>query len=502
MSTFLRHAFIVLVCATLAACGGGGGGSAGSAAPQTATVGIALTDGPTTDIDKALATITSIDLLGEDGRVNVFSGVETVDLLKLADYSELFAVRDDVPAGTYNKIRLQLSNLELIRLDDDGEVEETIVPRLVANGKIDLNPHGPFHVAPGATLVITIDFDVGRSLKITETGNGKLIVRPVVFVDIANGLPSPGLTRLHGVVSGIAGGGTFRLCQTRLASALHDALTPPRFADGDGEHCVRVRTDSDTGIFGEDGLPQEFAALENGEKVTAIGRLQPVPRPDDDDDDGEGDDEDDDDGEDDDVDEDDRVERFALQAYVIEEGQLGTFRRLRGAATSPVDPGTDSFEVDVSPGQGIVSDAPLVAQLYPRSRIFSPRGVELDRLDIQTGSRVLVDSVLAISGSGPDVLRTALVVLDADADEQVLSGQIVSVDTTTGRLIVAGPLGDRCVDGSGADVFIVDDGDGSLESARGTLGDLTSGQEVNVFGRESPLGCLFAEVILARSVDD
>ena len=485
MSTFLRHAFITLVCATLAACGGGGG-SAGSAATQTATIGIALTDAPTTDIDQALATITSIDLLGEDGRVNVFSGVETVDLLKLADYSELFAVRDDVPAGTYSKIRLQLSDLELIRLDDDGEVEETITPRLVANGKIDLNPQGPFYVAPGATLVITIDFDVGKSLKITETGNGKLIVRPVVFVDIANGLPSPGLTRLHGVVSGIADGGSFRLCQTRLASALHDALTPPRFADGDGEHCVRVRTDADTGIFGEDGLPQEFVALENGEKVTAIGRLQPVPRSDDDDD------------------ENDRVERFALHAYVIEEGLLGTFRRLRGAATSPVDPGTDRFELDVSPGQGIVSDAPLVAQLYPKSRIFSPRGVELGRLDIQTGSRVLVDSVLAISGSGPDVLRTALVVLDADADadEVVLNGEVVSVNTTTGHLIVAGPLGDRCVDGSGADVFIVDDGDDSLESARGTLGDLTPGQEVNVFGRESQLGCLFAEVILAQSVDD
>jgi hypothetical protein len=489
MSAVIRHALLALAFATLAACGGGGG--AGSAAPQTATVGIALTDDPTTDVDQALATITSIDLLGDDGQVNIFTGSETVDLLKLADYSELFAVRSDVPAGTYNKIRLKLSGLELIRLDDNGDVAETILPKLVANGKIDLNPQGPFFVAPGATLVITIDFDVGKSLKITETGNGKLIVRPVVFVDIATDLPSPGLTRIHGVVSDIGDDGSFRLCQNRLASSGDDDPADSRF-EGDDDHCVRVRSDAGTGIFGEDGLPQEFFDLEEGEEVTAIGRLQPVPRDDDEDDD-------EDNGDDEDFD-DDRYEYFVLNAFVIEEGPLGTFGRLRGLVSLPVDPGTDRFELDVAPGQGVISDVPLAAQLYPKSRIFTPDGVELGRLDIAAGNSALVDAVLAISGSEPDVLRTSLVVLDVDggSPEQVLTGQVVSVNVGTGQLIVAGPLGDRCVDAGSADVFLIDEDEGSLESERGTLADLSPGQDVNVFGLEGPGGCLVADTILAQ----
>ena len=489
MYTFIRSTLLAVAMATLAACGGGGGG--GTAAPQTATVGIALTDDPSLEFDQALATITSIDLLGEDGRVNVFTGEETVDLLKLADYSELFAVRDDVPAGTYSKIRLQLSNLELNNLNDNGDVVETVTPKLVGNGKLDLNPQGPFFIAPGSTVVATIDFDVGKSLKITETGNGKLIVRPVVFVDITTHLPSPGLTRIHGVVSDLSDDGSFRLCQTRLASSDDDDFDSGRF-DDDG-HCVRVHSDSATGIFGDNGEPQDFADLENGDEVTAIGRLQPIPRPDDDDDDN--DDEDDDENGDDDND----AERFALNAVVIEEGPLGTFKRLRGTVSEAVDSVTDRFQLQLEPGQGVVSDESLAAQLYPKSRIFAPNGVELGRLDIEVGTSALVDSVLVVSSTEPDLLRTALVVLDVDGatDEQVLSGPLVSVDAGTGQLIVADSAGDRCVDAQAADVFLVDDDNGVLESQRGTLGDLEVGQEVNVFGHDGPGGCLVAETILA-----
>ncbi|MEO7387621.1 MAG: DUF4382 domain-containing protein [Gammaproteobacteria bacterium] len=482
MARYFHQALLLLVVATLGACGGGG--SSGTAAPQVATVAIALTDGPTTDIDQALATITSIDLLGDDGQVNIFSGSETVDLLKLADYSELFAVRDDVPAGTYNKIRLQLSSLELIRLDDNGDVAETVLTKLVANGKIDINPQGPFQVAPGANLVVTIDFDVGKSLKITETGNGMVIVRPVVFADISTAnLPTPGLTRIHGTVSDIADDGSFRLCQNRLASSDEDDRADERFS-GD-RHCVRVRSDGDTGFFDEAGLPQELFDLAVGDEVTAIGRLVPLP------DEGDNDDEvgDDDSGD----------ERFGLNAFIIEEGPLGTFDRLRGIVSLPVDPGTDRFELDLAPGQGIVSDGPLAAQLYPKSRIFTPNGVELGRLDIDAGSSALLDSVLVVSSGSPDVLRTSLVILDVDAGspEVVLTGPVVSVNSTTGQLIVAGPVGDRCVDGRGADVFLVDDDGASLDSERGTLSDLVPGQDVNVFGREGPGGCLVADTILA-----
>ena len=446
----------------------------------------------------------------------LFSGVETVDLLRLADYSELFAVNEEVPAGTYNKIRLQLSSLELVKLNDDGTVEETIDAKLVANGKIDLNPQGPFYVAAGSTLVITVDFDMQKSLKITETGNGRVIVRPVIFVDIANDLPAPGLTRIHGQIAAIdATTGDLRLCQSALiSSSMEDRR------HGDEDHCVRVSTKADTGIFGEDGLPQEYSQLAVGDEATIIGRLRPRDRDDDshgdwDDDSvqplssgkdqGKGDDEDEDDDDsdtdnDNDEDGDHDRDRFAVDAYIIEEGPLGTFKRLAGIVTAPVDPGTDRFGVDVVPGQGIVTDGPLAAQLYPKSRIFSADGFELSRLDLQAGTRAKLDSVLAISGASEDVLRTSLVVLDEDLGpgEILLSGAVLEVDLPFERLRMSTESGDRCVVTSDADIFLVDESGGSLESTRGTLADLQPGQVINVFGEELVGGCLQASTVLAQ----
>ena len=483
---------------TLAACGGGGGSSGGVAAPsQFATVGIALTDAPTRDVDQALATITSIELLGEGGSVVLFSGVETIDLLRLADYSELFAVNDQVPAGTYNKIRLQLSNLELVKLNDDGTVDETIIAKLVANGKIDLNPQGPFYVAAGETLVITVDFDMQKSLKITETGNGKVIVRPVIFVNIANGLPAPGLTRIHGQIAAVDDTGEIRLCQTALISSSDQDRR-----HGDADRCVRVSTDFATGIFGEDGLPQEYSQLAVGDEATIVGRLRPRDSEDENDQDedsrkskgSDSDEDNDDEGSDQDGD------RFAVDAYIIEEGPLGTFRRLAGIVTTPVDPATDRFDIDLAPGRGIVTDGPLAAQLYPKSRIFSADGFELSRLDLETGTRAILDSVLAISSASEDVLRTALVVLDTDlgTGEILLDGAVLDVDVGAQRLTMSTATGDRCVDTRLADIFLVDDSGGSLDSTRGSLADLQPGQTINVFGTEGVGGCLVASTLLAR----
>jgi hypothetical protein len=74
---------------TLAACGGGGdgdsSGTSDSTAPATGKVAILLTDGATDEFCQILATVESIDLLGESGsRTNVFTGPETVDILAIA----------------------------------------------------------------------------------------------------------------------------------------------------------------------------------------------------------------------------------------------------------------------------------------------------------------------------------------------------------------------------------------------------------------------------------
>jgi hypothetical protein len=91
----------------------------------------------------------------------------------------LFTVRDDVPAGFYSKIRLEVS--EVTTAPPCGDNNYIKLP----SGKVDLNPKGGFYVKSGQTLAIRLDIDANKSFAMHEAGqSGKCIFRPVVFVDI------------------------------------------------------------------------------------------------------------------------------------------------------------------------------------------------------------------------------------------------------------------------------------------------------------------------------
>ena len=477
MHSIFRLLTAITCLLSLSSCGGGGGGSASVQPLDTpATVGILITDAPVGRWDEAIATITSVRLLGDNAQVTLFSGSQTLDLLKLGDFSELFAVSDKVPPGRYSKIRLQLSDLVLNDLDPDtGAVLESIQPQLVGNGKIDLNPQGSFNLAPGDIIIVELDFDMAKSLKITETGNGKIIIRPVVFVNIRTDRPDGRLSRIHGEISRIdTVSETFVLCQTDFASRWEDD-TVYSLPDFGNRHCLSVSTDDATGVFGENGLPETLADLAIGEKVTVIGRLQGAadagPRGDDD-------------------------HPLVLDAYVIEEGPLGTYTRIRGVTSSAVNSSTNRFGLDVAPGQGLGADTQLPVQLFTASRIFNRVGVELAATDIMTGRNALVDGVLIVGAD--DFIRSPLVILDegTTAAEVAIEGAIISVNTSAGTLRVNDGTMDRCIDAAAASIFLVSDNDG-FSSSRGTLSDLRPGQGVAIFGEERIDGCLVADTILA-----
>jgi hypothetical protein len=485
-SSGLKIAAGFALALTLAGCGGGGGGSTAAAPSEAnATVGVLITDAPVGQWDEAIATITSVTLIGDAGQVELFSGSQTLDLLELADFSELFAVSDAVPPGRYSKIRLQLSDLVLNDINPDtGNVIDSERPQLVGNGKIDLNPRNAFVLAGGDVIFIELDFDMAKSLKITETGNGKLIIRPVVFVDIRTERPQGRLSRVHGEITEVDPlTGDFRLCQTLYIADRDDDDDDDD--DNDGRRCLTVSSDDDTGIFGEDGLPQAFDGLAVGEMATVIGRLRAL-----------DDDEMDEDSDDDRVDGDSHY--FGLDAYVVEEGPLGTFRRVLGTVASGVDPATSRFGLDVAAGQGIATGTALPVQLFAESRIFSRDGEELDRDAIVAERVALADGVLLIGED--DVLRSPLVVLGdlAPSDAAAIEGTVVDVNTAQGTLLVNDGTLDRCVNAAGADIFIVDDSDG-FASSRGDLDDMSPGQLVSVFGTENLDGCLVADTILAEA---
>jgi len=522
----------------LTACGGGSGAISGPGIgvdPQPATVGVVISDASNNDFDEAIATITSVELLCENGQQTLFTGSATFDLLRLASFVELLAVNDTVRPDTCSKIRLRLDSLVLNNLDAGGSVTSSINATLVANGKVDLTPDAPFTIHPGETLFVSFDFDVEKSLKITETGNGKFIVRPVIFVDVG-GSPGfkNGLTRVSGIVNTISpDAGMMHICMNGItAQPLSTDST-----DDLPERCLDVVLDNDglgndTGIFGEDGLPIQATELLPGDPVTVAGLLAVAvddggltslavqPGSESDNDTQNGDDSNDaadsdsgsDSGNDDaDSDSDDDAGLppalpLVIDAIVVERGSPGTFLQISGMLQTGVDPATDTYELLVAPNQGITIDPDniLAGQLFAQSRIIDPDGMNVDRTALTTGDMALADGILLLNnGAGAiDTLRTSLMIIRQDAAinppipaEDVLKGTIASIDQQT-LLVTTAETGDRCVNHPDAVVlFIVKSGD-SLDVTRGTIDLLDPGMEVTIFGTENSGGCFDADVIV------
>ena len=212
--------------ASLTACGGGASTTespiqqTSDPGPTTGTVGIFLTDAPSDRFDKILVQVSQVDMLGSGQPVTVFEGDVTVDLRRLESNGELLSLTDNVPPGTYSKLRMYVDDIVLVDVGADGEtVLEEIHPKIPANGKIELNPRGPVSVAAGETLLLQIDIDAEKSIKYHETGNGEWKFRPVIFVKSGDADDFGRLTRMYGRIDQLDGEAmSFRLCQTELLS--------------------------------------------------------------------------------------------------------------------------------------------------------------------------------------------------------------------------------------------------------------------------------------------
>lgn len=109
--------FIMILLFSVFAQGGCGDGNdatvGGLNQTKTGNVAILLTDGFTDDFSEVYITITGIELISDDQKVQIFSGEKKVDLLKLRDESSLFSVSNEVPAIRYSKIRLTVKEITM-----------------------------------------------------------------------------------------------------------------------------------------------------------------------------------------------------------------------------------------------------------------------------------------------------------------------------------------------------------------------------------------------------
>lgn len=369
--------------------GGGGGGSDGgatsSSASATGRVAVVLTDAPTDEFVQVFVTVTRIDLLadedadeadeedGNGGRFTIFEGRETFDLLALENVSDPFVLAEDVPAGRYEKLRMEVEDIELVRRGSSGDLE-SVFPRLPGGRRIDLNPRGGFEVEPGSLLAVRLDMDARRSILINETGNGEVSFRPQVFVEIMSAEDSGRLLLVEGIVDEIdreTSPVELRLCEV----AIH-LRTEGEVSD---RPCLTVFTDEETSIFDRNAQPTDLDAIFLGERAAVFGRF-------------------------DEAEEDDEA-RLAIAAELIELGGSEAFGVFTGVVSGAFDEASGTVLVDLDPTPGVAEESMFPVVLADGTRLFTESGEALERDALVVGAEMEIDGIVDPSES---LLRAAV----------------------------------------------------------------------------------------------
>ena len=497
ISMLNKFVAVTVMALFLAACGGGSGdggviSSDTGAVGAVGAVGVVLTDKPAelSEIEEILLSITGVELFGEDDgrKVTLYKGPAKgpFDLLKLEDESRLLTFDDKVPVGTYCKIRLTLSDLELVF----NTGEPNFHPKLPGNKKLDLNARNCFYVAPGDTVYLQLDMDA-KSIHIVETKNGTSYnFRPVVFIDVINkNFPSKLVRLEEGVIRAInREAGTLLLCNFSYGER----------ATGGLDDCVTVRI-KDTAAFdnieddginqtsGGDAIPLNELMIEERvgtRPVTVVGLFN------------NGDDE---------VEHQDSDDsRYPVMNGLVVE--LGGFLTLDGRVAN--DASDIRFNMELAPDQGISVDGVLPVALQPTdppvngTRIMNLHGDPLKTSDIVVPRPTIVDGVLRVQiGEEPDYYNSALVILHrlVVTDEDVARG-IISEVGLGGLRLSADSF--PCEEGTGVFDVTFDSRtfvylSSSTGGRWGDTGDLVRGQDVDIRG-DCEGTSLAADVIIIR----
>ncbi len=142
-----------------------------------ATTATASTTATTTSARSTTTTTTSHEPSGETGKwITIpISGPNPFDLLKLQGINEVLGT-SPLQAGRYTQIRMEINKVEVSL--GGGALQEATLP----SGELKFVR--PFDVIDGVTTNVKLDFDAQKSVNVT--GNGKVMVKPVVKLAITN----------------------------------------------------------------------------------------------------------------------------------------------------------------------------------------------------------------------------------------------------------------------------------------------------------------------------
>ncbi|MCC5872925.1 MAG: DUF4382 domain-containing protein [Gammaproteobacteria bacterium] len=468
-----RFPILALLLSLLVACGGGSGGDTtpvaddGGGAVGSGSLALTIGDHPVDDFDEILVTVTSVSLLGndEDEPLLLTDVPFTFDLLALDAATELLVAADDIPAGDYAKIRLQLESIELRRLDEDGELDgDPVDARLLADGKLDLNPRGPFSIQDGGALIVQLDIDAERSFQAVQTGTGQIRFRPQVFVKILGDGDLRRITFLSGTIQRLAapeGDTSFELCGAR-------ALTGRGAGDRQLDACTLVDLNEDAQFFGLEAEPIGFGNVDDESPAIVAGRVIAV------------------DG------------RIGFEALLLQLGNRSDFKRIRGIVAEDAADGTFRL-VDSAESE----EAGIEIIVQPGALLFDQDGEILETAVLVAGTQVRVMGRLspAEGEGGASLLATAIAVDTSEPNDQLeqVAGEITAI--TDGRVDLARSeaAGDACIIlEAGTEITVFESGEDAVTSRPGTTDDLEVGRHTEARGLTDGEGCIVAQDVVVE----
>lgn len=506
---FVVVVFIFLALSACSSSGGGDSNTSSSGAATTGRVSLLITDGISDKFDQVNLTVQSISFLSDDdsNETVVFDQPQVINLLALQNYSNLL-VTTVIPTGVYKKIRLQISQVELLKFAGEGNKAESYLAKLPANGKVDLNPRGSFEVFADGHLMIELDVDAGKSILASKKANGKTeySFRPIVFVNIVG--VDDGKTKLvllDGVVQAREGAG-FQLCSRNKKYDDHE-----KDDDDDHDHEGKEGDDEDDDHEGKnddddhDGKENDDHESDHDDEQNACMAVVIT---------------------DNTVVQDDLIEVVSADSVVdgnvvtvlgkangysihalhivIESNnkKVSELALFTGDATSAAD-AENNFTMNTDDKNAVIQAlAALTVSLVDGSgaRVFDRNGSELTTDDIIAGSAVDVFG-LAI----PDIIsaakvKAAFVIVDNNVADNKISGTIAAINTTESQLTVTTVTdtfsGDVCVDVSQASIFLLAIADGKVISNEITINKLQPAMLINAYGQDEGLSCVVADVVL------
>ena len=369
---------------SLISCGGGGGSSGvTTSSTGTGSVSVLLADSPTDEYENIWIRIHEVSLIpvNDGAPVVIFQSATglRVDLLEYQDEDYLLKVKRDVPAGQYSKIRLQVSDIEVTPKSGMNPPCTSLDIKL-PSGKIDLNPREPFTVNQGGNLSIRLDIDANKSINLHPAGKSeKCIFRPVVFVDIREGMP---IGRCPKIVSG------------EIASLSKDSggnVVGFTLDLKNSQGTVEVRLLANVAIVNENGECKTANDLKVGDEVRVRGKL---------------------------------ANDLVFEASNVVIGEL--LNVVGTASTDPVFSGsTFTFTFTPSAGQALVGPYTVKGQACTLVLFGCDTTVKPE--DIKAGMTVRVFGKL-ISDNNTTMLRAAAIILKV----QEIAGTITTISPRTG----------------------------------------------------------------------